>query len=173
MLILISLFIFLTIFASIVGSTNYVTNLKEDFSNNFDNEPIMIEKNLDNCEKRVWDETSEKGYKCVAPVPLNKLRYDAMNNVRYHDSIQDIKSQNPDYDLEFQNITLIDDNNNELNLKISKSQGFYKYNYPGKYKYGYNYVPKYHESVILSKLNDLAREELKENEKKLLNEYKL
>ena len=86
------------------------TDLKEDFSNNFDNEPITIEKKLDNCEKRVWDETAEKGYRCAAPVPLNKLRYDAMNNVRYHDSIEDIKSQNPDYDLEFQNITLIDDN---------------------------------------------------------------
>ena len=92
MLILISLIIFLIIFASIVGSTNYVTDLKEDFSNNFDNEPITIEKKLDNCEKRVWDATAEKGYRCATPVPLNKLRYDAMNNVSYHDSIEDITS---------------------------------------------------------------------------------
>lgn len=151
----------------------------EEFSNQecpFGKDPEKIETSTDmlNCEKRIWSATDPKGWTCAAPIPKNKLKYDGDANVKYHDTIADIKSQNPDEPLQLTGINYYDVSNNIFQYKKAPAQNNMLFTGPGKYKYGYDsYVPQYHESVVLSKLTDLANKELEENTKKLNEEYNL
>lgn len=151
----------------------------EEFSNQecpFGKDPEKIETSTDmlNCEKRIWSATDPKGWTCAAPIPKDKLKYDSNANVKYHDTIDDIKAQNPDVPLELTGINYYDVSNNIFQYKKAPAQNNMLFTGPGKYKYGYDsYVPQYHESVVLSKLTDLANKELEENTKKLNEEYNL
>ena len=75
---------------------------EEGFSNEcpFGKDPTKIETSTDmlDCERRVWSGTDPKGWTCAAPIPKNKLEYDGDIDVQYHDTIADIKAQNPDAD---------------------------------------------------------------------------
>ena len=157
-------------------------SIDEGFSNEsnkecpFGKDPVTIETSTDvlDCEKRIWSATDPKGWTCAAPIPTNKLKYDSIMNVKYHDTISDIKSQNTDVNLSLSGTNYYDASNNIFQNAVANSQNTVNYNGPGKYKYGYQgYVPQYHESVILSKLTNIAKKELKDNQKKLDDEYNL
>ena len=170
-----------TLFISVINNKTKLS-IGEGFSNEsntecpFGKDPVTIETSTDmlDCEKRIWSATDPKGWTCAAPVPKNKLKYDSNANVKYHDTISDIKSQNPDINLSLSGTNYYDVSNNKFQNAVARSQNTVNYNGPGKYKYGYQtYVPKYHESVILSKLTNIAKKELKDNQKKLDDEYNL
>ena len=160
--------LFLGLFGAFVAYTN---DIKETFSLNND-ELNEIELDEENCEKRVWDESSEKGWRCAAPKPKDKLEYKSKINVKYHDTIDDIKSQNPDMDLDLNEIKFRDINGNEISKFTSKQQNLNKFSGDGKMKYGYsNYVPNYTESVKLGKIHEIALQELKNGQRKLQQEF--
>jgi hypothetical protein len=144
----------------------------------FGGDPEVLETSTDilNCVKRVWSATDPKGWTCAAPAPTStsELSFKSDSNVKYHDTIEDIKAQNPDMDLDLITKTYTDVNGNTLDYKKAEQQNNIKYNGIGKYKYGYNnYVPSYRESVILSTLTDKAQKQLNEDEEKLNEEYNL
>lgn len=150
----------------------------EGFSNQcpFGKDPQTVETSKDmlDCERRIWSATDPKGWTCAAPIPKNKLEYIGDIDVKYHDTIDDIKAQNPDVKLSLEGTNFYDVSNNIFQYKKAPSQNNMLFEGPGKYKYGYhNYTPKYHEAVILSNLTDLANKELSENVKKLNEEYNL
>jgi hypothetical protein len=144
----------------------------------FGGDPEVLETSRDmlNCVKRVWSATDPKGWTCAAPMPTStsELAFKSDSNVKYHDTIEDIKAQNPDMQLNLITKTYTDVNGNTLEYKKAEQQNNIKYSGIGKYKYGYNnYVPTYRESVILSKLTDDAQKQLNEDEEKLNEEYNL
>jgi len=74
----------------------------------------------------------------------------------FHDTIDDIKKQNDMYDIEFGSINVIDKDGNLVTLPRSKVQGDITYYQPGSYTFGAtNYVPKYEDSVYLSRTSHL------------------
>lgn len=185
-----TIYIIFLLFASIYGLfVGAIDNVKtffigdddivEEFSNEncpFGKDPETIETSADmlDCEKRIWSATDPKGWTCAAPIPTNKLKYDSNANVKYHDTIDDIKAQNSDTPLDLTGINYYDVSNNIFQYKNSPAQNNSLFDGPGKYKYGYgSYTPVYHESVVLSKLTDLANKELIKNTKKLDDEYNL
>jgi hypothetical protein len=74
----------------------------------------------------------------------------------FHDSIEDLKKQNDMYDLSFGSITVIDKDGNLVTLPRSQVQGDITYYQPGSYTFGASsYVPKYEDSVYLSRTSHL------------------
>jgi hypothetical protein len=167
MFIIIIFLIFLTLFGILLAYTN---DIKDSIKENFEND-IEIELDEENCEKRIWDDINEKGWRCIAPPPKDKLEYVSNINVKYHDTIDDIKSQNPNMDLDLTETIFRDNDGNTFTKYTSLQQNNNKYSGDGKYKYGYdNYVPTYEQTAILSKIRennqneiDLMQEKLKEN----------
>lgn len=152
----------------------------EGFSNQcpFGKDPQTVETSKDmlDCERRIWSATDPKGWTCAAPIPKNKLEYIGDIDVKYHDTIKDIKAQNPDppVPLNLLGTNYYDVSNNIFQYKKAPAQNNMLFEGPGKYKYGYhNYTPKYHEAVVLSNLTDLANKELSENVKKLNDELNI
>lgn len=181
-MLILSFIIFLILFGAFINYTINPEKFKETFMTLssdtserkiiWHDEEVNIELDDENCEKRIWDESSEKGWKCAAPLPKDSLEYVSNSNVKYHDTIPDIKSQNPDLDLDFKEIKFSDSDGNEFTKITSIQQNNSKFSGDGRYKYGYsNYVPKYHESVLLSKLKDIANKDLEEGKEKLKEEY--
>lgn len=166
-IVIIIFLIFLTLFGIFITYTNDITSSlsKESFEN--ENE---IELDNESCERRIWDQDSPKGWKCIAPPPKDKLEYISNIDIKYHDTIDDIKAQNPDMDLELSEITFRDNNGNIFSKYTSLQQNNNKYSGDGKYKYGYdNYVPSYKESVILNKIRDTNNENIKLLQQKMIN----
>ena len=88
----------------------------------------------------------------------NKDYKDISNNYDqvFHDSIEDLKKQNDMYDLEFGSIQVIDKDGNLVTLPRSQVQGDITYYQPGTYTFGAaSYVPKYEDSVYLSRTSHL------------------
>ena len=88
----------------------------------------------------------------------NKDYKDISNNYDqvFHDSIEDLKKQNDMYDLSFGSITVIDKDGNLVTLPRSQVQGDITYYQPGSYTFGASsYVPKYEDSVYLSRTSHL------------------
>lgn len=168
MLIIIIIFlIFLTLFGILISVTNDVKDSVENFENNND---IEIELDNESCEKRIWDKDSPKGWKCIAPPPKNKLEYISNINVKYHDTIDDIKAQNPKMELNLTETIFRDNNNNTFSKFTSAQQNKAKYSGDGKYKYGYNnYTPSYEESVLLSEYRDINHDKIKNLQEKMIN----
>ena len=166
MLIIIVIFlIFLTLFGILISFTN---DIKSDFENFENNNDIEIELDNESCEKRIWDENSPKGWKCIAPPPKDKLEYISNINVKYHDTIDDIKAQNPDMNLELTEIVFRDNDGNTFSKFTSDQQNKAKYSGDGKYKYGYNnYTPSYEESVLLSEYRNINDDKIKKMQEKM------
>lgn len=142
--------------------------------NNLDGEEKTIEVSQDmmNCEKRIFSDTDPKGWTCAAPMPTNDLNYMYGANVKYHDSIEDIKAQKPDINIDLNKEYIIDDIGNKFEYLKANQQNNIKYDGIAKYKYGYeNYIPKYEDSVIVSDLNETAKKEAQKNLEKLNDEY--
>lgn len=77
-------------------------------------------------------------------------------DVVFHDTIDDIKKQNDMYDMEFGAITVKDKDGNLVTLPRSKVQGDITYYTPGAYTFGASsYVPKYEDSVYLSRTSQM------------------
>jgi hypothetical protein len=88
----------------------------------------------------------------------NRNYKDISNNYDqvFHDSIEDLKKQNDMYDLDFGSITVIDKDGNLVTLPRSQVQGDITYYQPGAYTFGASsYVPKYEDSVYLSRTSHL------------------
>ena len=88
----------------------------------------------------------------------NKDYKDIINNYDqvFHDSIDDLKKQNDMYDVDFGSITVIDKDGNLVTLPRSQVQGDITYYQPGSYTFGASsYVPKYEDSVYLSRTSHL------------------
>ena len=184
-MIILGFILFLILFGIFINYTINPKKFKENFltlssytieaptdDNSWDDNQVNIDLDDENCEKRVWDATSEKGWKCAAPLPKDPLVYSYNSNVKYHDTIDDIKSQNPDLNIDFKTIKFKDSEGNEFTKVTTSQQNNAKYSGDGRYKYGYsNYVPKYHESVLLSELKDIAQKDLEEGKEKLNQEY--
>ena len=83
---------------------------------------------------------------------------DISNNmsVTFHDSIEDIKAQNDMYDMSFGSIRVMDAEGNIVVLPRSNVQGDITYYEPGSYLFGGGtYVPKYEDSVYLSRTSHM------------------
>ena len=133
---------------------------------------IETSQDMMNCEKRIFSSTDPKGWTCAAPMPTRKLEFDNSTNVEYHDSIEDIKAQNPDSNLDLNKEYIYDDIGNEFEYMKAIQQNNIKYDGIGKYKYGYdNYTPKYHETVHIADLTETAKKEAEYNVEKLNKEY--
>ncbi len=77
-------------------------------------------------------------------------------NVEFHDSIDVLKEQNDMYDISFGSITVLDPCGNLVVLPRSEIQGDITYYRPGTYTFGAStYVPKYEDSVYLSRSTQL------------------
>jgi hypothetical protein len=83
---------------------------------------------------------------------------DIMNDmdVTFHDSIEDIKAQNDFYDVSFGSIRVMDAEGNVVVLPRTEVQGDITYYTPGSYLFGGGtYVPKYEDSVYLSRTSHM------------------
>jgi hypothetical protein len=77
-------------------------------------------------------------------------------SVTFHDSIEDIKAQNDRYDMSFGSIRVMDAEGNLVVLPRSEVQGDITYYQPGSYLFGGGtYVPKYEDSVYLSRTSHM------------------
>lgn len=133
---------------------------------------IEMSQDVMNCEKRIFSDTDPKGWTCAAPMPTKDLNFMFGTDVKYHDTIEDIKAQKPDSNLELNKEYIFDDIGNRFEYSKATQQNDIKYQGIGKYKYGYeNYIPKYHETVIISDLTENAKKEANDNLEKLNNEY--
>ena len=133
---------------------------------------IETSQDMMNCEKRIFSDTDPKGWTCAAPMPTRKLEFDKSANVQYHDSIDDIKAQNPKLNIELNKEFIYDDIGNEFVYSKASQQNNIKYDGVGKYKYGYdNYTPKYHETNYVASLTETAKKEAEYNLEKLNKEY--
>ena len=119
---------------------------------------IEMSQDVMNCEKRIFSDTDPKGWTCAAPMPTKDLNFMFGTDVKYHDTIEDIKAQKPDSNLELNKEYIFDDIGNRFEYSKATQQNDIQYEGVGKYKYGYeNYIPKYHETVIISDVTENAK----------------
>ena len=77
-------------------------------------------------------------------------------DVKFHDSVDEIKSQSDIYDLSFGSITVLDQTGNLVVLPRSQVQGDITFHRPDAYTFGAStYVPKYEDSVYLSRTSHM------------------
>lgn len=76
-------------------------------------------------------------------------------DVQFHDSIDDIKSQNKGTDLSFGEVRVRNQNGDVIVLPKIAAQEFTTFYTPGEFKYGAStYVPNYEDSVYLSAISN-------------------
>lgn len=77
-------------------------------------------------------------------------------DINYHESDIDLMKKAQSTDVQFGNMNIYDDNGNTIAYPASTLQGSITYYTPGSYPFGpSNYVPKYEDSIYLSKLTGL------------------
>lgn len=101
-----------------------------------------IKNKIENIEDNINISSSRKN--------LNN-RYD----IEYHSSLNDIYGINSKINplqANLQDVSIKDNNGNDINIQISNTLGNPLYYIPGTYKYGSaNYIPSYEDSIYLSK----------------------
>jgi hypothetical protein len=94
------------------------------------------------------------------PMIINTNTYTPNLDVSYHADEETIKYQSGVYGTSFGTTVVVDNNGNKILIPYNPAQGFPTYYKPGTYKYGANiYVPNYEESIYLSKMNRINKNE--------------
>jgi hypothetical protein len=88
----------------------------------------------------------------------NLTKYDTNNyNTQYHEDVETLKSQNYQYGLDSETITVKDMSGNTVVIPVPTIQGQITYYQPGTYRFGASsYVPNYEDSVFLSRTSGLS-----------------
>jgi hypothetical protein len=103
--------------------------------------------------------TNIQGYDILSPfsstmtdISSNKnVSYNLDLNTQYHDTLEDIQTQEGIYNTKFNLINAIDICNNNIQLPYAPSQPTVVYNKPGSFFFGTSkYIPNYYDSVLLS-----------------------
>jgi len=78
-------------------------------------------------------------------------------NVEFHDSIDTIEKQNDQYDVSFGEVRVLDQDGNVVILPYNNAKANITYYQPGSFPFGAStYIPKYEDSVYLSRLTQLS-----------------
>ena len=86
---------------------------------------------------------------------LSKIDLSGNYSVQFHDSLDDIKSQNKGSDLSFGEVRVRNQNGDIIILPKIHTQELTTYYTPGEFKYGAStYVPNYEDSVYLSAISN-------------------
>jgi hypothetical protein len=89
----------------------------------------------------------------------NKNYKDVSNNydVTFHESPEELQKQNDQYDLSFGEVRVRDQNGNIVIMPYNNVQGNVTYYQPGSFPFGAStYIPKYEDSVYLSRTTQLS-----------------
>jgi hypothetical protein len=99
--------------------------------------------------------------KCVVPTNTFDNKYDQdisqSMDMQYHKTDQQLMTEAQPTDVQFGNTYVYNENGKKIPYPFSLVQGNVKYYTPGSYPFGTtNYVPKYEDSIFLSKLTGLS-----------------